>query len=104
MDKGSTEEDSLVLMRCQPCELRWFNSFDFSVWSLKKINHARKLSCHVNSSCQWEDGRSQVITVLLILGERTRHDDFTKHLGKFSDINVCIRIEVCIKNIDKSKT
>ena len=36
---------------------------------------------------------SQVITVLLILGERTGHDDFAKHLGKFSDINVCIRIK-----------
>ena len=35
---------------------------------------------HVNSSCQWEDGWSQVITVLLILkdlGEQTRHDDFS---------------------------
>ena len=63
--------------------------------SLKKINHARKLSYHVKSSCQWEDERSQVITILLILGERTGHDDFTKHLGKFSDVNVCIRIEVC---------
>ena len=72
------------------------------MWNLKKINHARKLSCHVNSSCQWEDGLSQAITFLLILGERTGHDDFTKHLGKFSDINVCIRIEVCIKCINKS--
>ena len=72
--------------------------------SLKKINHVRKLLRHMKSSCQWEDGQSQVITVLLILGERTGYDDFTKHLGKFSDINVCIRIEVCIKCINKSKT
>ena len=72
--------------------------------SLKKINHVRKLSCHVKSSCQWEDGRSQVITVLLILGKRAGHHDFTKHLGKFSDINVCIHIKVRIKCINKSKT
>ena len=45
VDKGSTEEDSLVPMRCQPREFKrlYAGDVDFSVWSLKKINHTRNL-------------------------------------------------------------